>query len=366
MVNSNLNPDLVLIMPVNAPPHKSGENLIDTDHRVKMLEAAFKDFGNVKICDLELKRDGKSYTIDTLEDLTREYPNSNLFLICGGDMINTLHTWHRFEKILTLANIIAIPRHNEDVGEFEAAIKDIEKVGCKVIKLHNLPPNISSTKIRENIENRESIENLVPKAVNEYIAENNLYSKDIYVEFIEKNLSEKRVKHCKAVAKAALELAKKQNLGEKQKVKIYVAAILHDILKEKTYEELLLFAAKNGIMLDGSVKNEYKLLHAPLGAHLAKTKFNLDEETANAIKYHTTGRANATILDKILFIADFISDDRDFDPVDNLRKAAQIDLNYCLVKCLQFTIDDLKNRELSIHPDTIAAYNEAILKNKEN
>jgi len=359
MVNAELKPDLILIMPVNSPPHKSDDELTEAHHRVQMLKLAFADFDNVKIDEMELNRVGKSYTVDTLEDLAREYPGANLHLICGGDMINTLHTWHRFEKILTLATIIAIPRHNEDLSEFKSAINNIKNLSNKVAELYNLPPDISSTQIRSKLKNNEEIAELAPISVQKYISANNLYKDDIYLEFIKKNLGEKRVYHSKCVANAALKLAEKLNLSSNEMHKIYVAAILHDIFKEKTYEELLHYAEKNGIMLDSYVKNEYKLLHAPLGAHFVRKHFNADDDIVNAIKYHTTCRANATIIEQIIFIADFISDDRDFDGVEILRKSAKDDINLCLTDCLQFTIDDLKNRDKYIHPNTISALNAA-------
>ena len=99
-----------------------------------------------------------------------------------------------------------------------------------------------------------------------------------------------------------------------------------------------------------------------LGAAYVENELHIDDpEILNAIRYHTTGRAHMTLLEKVLFVADFTSSDRDYPGVEDIRKAARKSLLEAMLSGMTYTIQDLTERRLAIHPDTIAAYNEAVL-----
>lgn len=173
-------------------------------------------------------------------------------------------------------------------------------------------------------------------------------------------LSDKRYHHSICVAAAAKDLA--QRYGSDVE-KAETAGILHDIMKDIPQEKQLELMRDFGIELTRVERSAPKLWHAVLGAAYLKNKLKIeDTEILEAVRYHTTGRAGMTLLDKVLFIADFISADRNYDGVEELRKAASMSLEQAMIEGLAFTIADLAGMRKAIHPDTLQAYNEAALR----
>lgn len=180
-----------------------------------------------------------------------------------------------------------------------------------------------------------------------------------YQAVIKPFLSEKRYYHSICVSKAAKRLAEKYG-ADVQKAEI--AGILHDIMKDTPQNEQLKMMVRFDIILTDVERSAPKLWHAMLGAAYLKNKLQIeDTEILDAVRYHTTGRANMTLLDKVLFIADFISADRDYPGVDKLREAAGFSLEEAMIEGFTYTIKELADNCKPIHPDTIAAYNQAVL-----
>jgi predicted HD superfamily hydrolase involved in NAD metabolism len=183
-----------------------------------------------------------------------------------------------------------------------------------------------------------------------------------YKEVIKPFLNEKRFKHSVCVSKEAVRLAKKYGANQD---KAEIAGMLHDIMKDIPSDEQLKMLTRFGIVLTDVERSAQKLWHAMLGAAYLEQELHLtDYEILDAVRYHTTGRADMTLLDQVLFIADFISADRDYPGVEELRKAADINLQRALLEGFTFTIQDLAQTGKPIHPDTIAAYNQVVLKYK--
>lgn len=183
-----------------------------------------------------------------------------------------------------------------------------------------------------------------------------------YEEVIKPLLSEKRYYHSVCVSKSATDLAKRYGADAE---KAAVAGILHDIMKDVAPDEQLKMMTRYDIVLSDVERNAQKLWHAMLGAAYLENKLGItDREILDAVRYHTTGRANMTVLDKVLFIADFISPDRDYDGVENMRNAAEISLEQAIVEGMTFSMIDLARRYKAIHPDTVAAYNQVVIKYK--
>ncbi len=179
-----------------------------------------------------------------------------------------------------------------------------------------------------------------------------------YYELAKNRLSERRYIHCVNVAKVAVKLAMKY--GE-DTLKAETAGILHDITKELKTENQLQIIEAGGIILDDVSKNSPSLLHAITGMIYARDTLSIDDDDIlNAIRFHTTGRANMSLLEKIIFIADFISDERDYDDVDVMRAECEKSLEDGMIYGLGFVIPDLVARKKAIHPDAVAAYNELV------
>lgn len=180
-----------------------------------------------------------------------------------------------------------------------------------------------------------------------------------YYTLAKNTLSERRYTHSVNVATAAVRLAKKY--GE-DPLKAEISGILHDITKELNAQNQLQLLESGGIILDDVLKKSPQLFHAITGMVYCKDKLGIsDLDILNAIRYHTTARANMSLLEKILFVADFISDERDYPDVDVMRAECEKSLEDGMLYGLGFVIPDLVKKKRAIHPDAIAAYNQLAL-----
>lgn len=185
-----------------------------------------------------------------------------------------------------------------------------------------------------------------------------------YLEIIRERLSAERYHHSVCVSRAAVELAKQYGCDPE---KAECAGILHDVMKETGIEEQRAVIAKAGIQLCEVEQKTPKLLHAIAGAAYAEQMLAVsDRDILGAIRYHTTGRPGMSLLEKILYLADFISIERTYDGVEVMRAAAKHGLEPAIFTGLAFSIRDLSVRGGAIHPDTINAYNEMILSGATN
>ena len=137
--------------------------------------------------------------------------------------------------------------------------------------------------------------------------------------------------------------------------KARVAALLHDCTKRLDMEEQLALCRQYGIQLDALEQQALKLLHAKTGAAIARDVFGVDDEIYRAIWWHTTGHAGMTLLEKIMYLADYIEPSRDFPGVDKLRAVCYKDLDECLLMGLEMTIEEMTSMGNPVHHATIEA-----------
>lgn len=184
-----------------------------------------------------------------------------------------------------------------------------------------------------------------------------------FIEVILGRLGEKRFYHSMCVAKAARELAVKYGADPER---AYTAGILHDVMKEAPGEEQLQTIAAAGIILTDVERANKKLWHAVAGYAYCRDVLHVEDTgILDAIRYHTTGRADMTLLEKCVYIADFISEDRDYPGVEAIRACAQQGLKTVLFEGMKFTIEELAGKGQAIHPDTVSAYNQIIISDLE-
>lgn len=180
-----------------------------------------------------------------------------------------------------------------------------------------------------------------------------------YKELLKKRLIEKRYLHSLAVADEAVRLA---SMYGADKGKAYLAGLLHDITKNASDEEHLNIFSTFGIILTDIEKNATKLWHAMSGAAYIKYVLMIDdEEIIDAVRYHTTAKADLSLLSKVLYLADYTSADRDYDDVEVIRGLVNKSLDSAYLYALKYTITDLASRGKALHPDTVAAYNQTVL-----
>jgi nicotinate-nucleotide adenylyltransferase len=360
--------DKLLLIPDRLPPHKAmPEGSPTPEQRLEMtcLAAASLNLGTrVEVLDTELRREGKSYTSDTLAQLKALYPKDQLWLLMGTDMFLSFHTWHEPEKILSLAGIAAFGRSGEDVevqfaAQREALYKAYPQAQIFTLSIPGVI-DVSSTELREKLAMGEG-GSLLDPAVYGYILRENLYSTDTDLKHLPIQqlrpvalgyLKHKRVPHVLGTEQEAVRLAIHYgaDVGKAQ-----VAALLHDCTKKLEMEEQLALCAQYHIQLDELEQQALKLLHAKTGAAIARDVFGVDDEIYSAIWYHTTGHANMTKLEKIIYLADYIEPSRDFPGVDELRKVCYEDLDKGLLLGLEMTIEEMTGMGNPVHRATIEA-----------
>ncbi len=168
--------DYLFIIPTYLPPHKQISRSDDPLYRLKMCELAFEGVDGVVVSDLEIRRGGKSYTYDTLKELTRE--NTRLFLLCGTDMVLTFDQWYRFEDILKMCYPVYVRRENDTLLGNRVVAKITEyyqKYGVMFRKIVTDPIPLSSTEIRRAVKEGKDISAMVPKGVADFVRDNGLY-----------------------------------------------------------------------------------------------------------------------------------------------------------------------------------------------
>ncbi|MGM9608371.1 MAG: nicotinate (nicotinamide) nucleotide adenylyltransferase [Oscillospiraceae bacterium] len=355
--------DKLIFMPAKQPPHKPLSAVSAApEQRVAMTKLMADGLllpGVTEVSALELERPGKSYTSDTLRELKKRFPEDELWLLMGTDMFLTLPEWHESGQIMALAGIAAFARAEADKGEkLEAQGRYLRDTCGARVRIIQLPEihEISSTQVRR----RATGEGLWPPVWG-YILRQGLYgvSSDL------KGLSDadlravsysmiraKRIAHVQGTEEEAVRLARRWGADEEHARR---AAILHDCTKYLELDEQLALCARYGVELDDMERGAVKLLHSKTGAALARYVFGEPEEVWQAICWHTTGKADMTLLEKILYIADYMEPTRDFEGVEKLRELAYADLDAAVLLGTEMSVEEMQQRGNPIHPNTLAA-----------
>ncbi len=364
-----LNLDKVLLMPTFVPPHKLKPHMAPAAHRLRMCELAAQPYPVLEVSDLEISRGGASFTADTLETLQGQYPEAQWYLITGADMFLTLATWWRFEDIAAIAVLCAAPRGDKTLAQLQAYAAVLEQDGARCA-VEDIPVmDVSSTEIRRRVRTGEPLGTLVPPAVAAYIARYGLYThaeemesstlEEQFLEILSKRLGKKRLAHSLAVAEEAQRLALRYGADA---AKARTAGLLHDILKDTDGETQLQMLRDFGILLDTVEQHAPKLWHARAGAAFLEQVLGItDRDILQAVRYHTTARAGMSLLEKVLYLADFTSADRDYPDVDVMRRLVDVSIEEAMDYALTYSIRELLEKQQAIHPDTLAAYNELVL-----
>ncbi len=338
----------LIVIPSCIPPHKLACELASGEQRLEMCRLAF-DGMNCEISDIELKRSGKSYTVETLRELKKQFPDDELFFIVGSDMLESFQRWYCWEEILSLAVICAASRENGFEPDWNGYTAEQRNRFVFVVAD---PLEVSSTELRKGEKT-----DLLDPAVAEYIEANGLYSDGLseYRKLLKEKLDKYRLNHSECVSECAADLAEKYGADV---YKARVAGLLHDVMKNApANEHLLLLNNISEVEL-----NNPKVWHQISGeAFLRKNGIITDEEILGAVRWHTTGRAGMTLLEKVVYVADFISADRKYEDVDVVRKLADSSLEQAILYTTRYTIKKLAASDMLIHPATVECYNDMLL-----
>ena len=358
--------DKLLLIPSAIPPHKFlPEDSAGTEHRLAMTKIMADGVGELaEVLELEILREGPSYTVDTVRALRKDYPDAEFFLLMGTDMFFAFEQWYEageLAKEVTLA-----PFAREESGSHELFAVQCEQLkaqlGAKisVLPLPKIYP-ISSTQVRRLLKGSKTREPggaLLWTPIYGYILRNRLYGCDTDLTKLSEDqlravaysmVQAKRVPHIQGTEEAAVLLAQRWNVDPKRARR---AAILHDCTKHLDLEAQRALCTQYQIDCNELERGSAKLLHARTGAAVARHVFGADDEIVQAIDSHTTGAPGMTTFDKVLYLADYIEPNRGFPGVEELRRLSYEDLDAAMCRGLETTIAELEAKNATVHENT--------------
>ena len=353
----SLRPDRLLVIPAATPPHKPlPEGSPDAAERLELTRIAFGGLPEAEVSDLELRREGRSYTSDTVGELMGLYPGAELIMIMGTDMLLSFEEWHEWRFILDNASLAVLPRNIGDIHAIEAEAERMrEAYGARIYVLDVAPMPMSSSEVRELLVSRRGADELDGGVYARIIRRRDYGAKpqlDWLRERAYKFLKPSRVPHVAGCEHEAVKLAERwgEDPGDAAE-----AGILHDITKKLTMPEQLKLAEKYGIVFDALELLNIKLTHAITGAALSRDLFGVTDRVYDAIRWHTTGRPDMTLLEKIIYLADYIEPTRDFDGVEPLRALAYEDIDAAMALGLEMSLEELRAGGIEPHGDSVRA-----------
>lgn len=367
--------DEIWFMPSKNPPHKNKKDIVSEEHRTRMIQSAIETIPHFMFSDLELKRDGTTYTCETMKALHKEYPQTEFYFIMGGDSLIHFGEWYHPEKILKYCTVLAAARGSLSEKKLKKLCrKQGEAFHGRILPVSMERVFISSQDIRDKVYNRQSVLGLCPESVDLYMRMHGLYGSEqkkweiknidsFLLRCLSSTLRPRRYLHTLRVAETAAALAFCHcQYHERDVYRAELAGMLHDCAKYYTGEEMILLCDEYGIPLSDTERRNTALIHGKLGAYLARERYGVrDDEICSAISYHTTGRPEMTMLEKILYIADYIEPGRKMDchphPLEEIRRASFDDLDRGLQMVLSNTVEYLQgSEEKEIDERTLRTY----------
>ena len=353
--------DRLLLIPTGVSPHKAMSAGATSADRLEMLRLSAANMEKAQVSDIEIRRQGSSYTVDTLRAIREENPGAELVLLMGTDMFVSFLSWREPEAIMALATLAVFCRGERGERErIEAQKADLEAMGAKIRLVENPVNAISSTDLRRMLVFGCADPFLMP-GVGEYIREKGLYGLDrnrrnLPMEELEEAvialMNPNRVAHVLGCRDTAVELARVYGENEVDAAR---AGLLHDITKAIDGPLQLTLCDEYGIVLDTFSRSFPKTLHALTGSLVAERIFGENENVVSAICHHTTGRANMTLLEKIIYIADYVEPNRDFPGVEEMRAMAYTDLDRAVLMGLQSAVAHVRRQGQGLAPATLEA-----------
>ena len=345
--------DTLLMIPAGIPPHKAlADGSPDGQMRMALLESAVRDIPGITADDLELRREGRSYTFDTLAELRRKYPRDTLILLMGTDMFLSFRQWYRWDEILRSTPLAVLHRSADSPAQNDALAalaEEFRAMGAEVTVLDNSFVDVSSTEVRRMLFFGAG-EGLVPERTLRLIRENGLYGVGAdrrnlpFAALRELSLAQhdpKRVPHVLGCCETAVRLAQRwgENCADAAR-----AGILHDVTKALSFTDQLLLCKKYAIMSENRENTAREIFHGKTAAAVARELFGENENVCRAIEWHTTGRAGMSRLEKILYLADYIEPNRAMPGLEHLRALAYSDLDAAMVCGLDMTLSYLREK----------------------
>ncbi len=344
--------DRVLLIPDRLPPHKTmPANSAGWAQRMAMLRLAAG--GTLQVPELGLSADSPSYTWLTVEKVRRLYPQAQLFLLLGPDVFPRVPNWKGADRFLPEVTLTLLSRGRPA----PEALENLEAQGCRVAVVRAPTVDISSTQLRRLLAFGCGWE-FLPEGVGDYIRANGLYDttanwKKLPQRELEKVvtglLHPNRVAHVLGCRDTAVALARRWGVDETDAAR---AGLLHDVTKALDGPLQLTLCAAYGKILSDFSRKYPKTLHALTGSMVAERIFGENKPVVAAICHHTTGKADMSTLEKIIYVADYMEPNRTMPGVDRLRQLAYTDLTAALKLGLEMTLQHLNRLGDEVSPES--------------
>lgn len=344
--------DRVLVLPSGQPPYKRCH--AGRQARLDMVKLACDGEKGLVPCDIEIKRDGESYTVDTLKALRRLYPEDEFTYIIGADALNSLPKWRGLDEIAQMTSFAVLSRPGWDRQSAEAQAA-LPGVNVTFTDIEGLP--ISSGMARTRVAAGEDVSELVGKDVAEYIRSHGLYLCDYtepeILEKLKKALTVHRYYHTLGVADTAERLSERFGVDSHR---ARLAGLLHDCAKSMPYGEMRRIVSENVSDTDEQELDSEPVLHAPAGMVVARRDYGVrDRAILQAIRRHTLGGEDMTAMDALIYVSDFIEPGRrPFPGLEDVRALAEVDIFAAMRACARLTTDYVTSRGQRSHPKTMA------------
>lgn len=351
--------DKLLLIPDRVAPHKEiPDDSPSPWQRLEMLRIAADQEPALAVSDIELNRDGPSYTYETVAQLRQHYPQAELVVLMGSDMFLSFPTWRCTDRILAEASLaVAYRGDRQECQAVEQMQRQLQAQGAQVYLLENQVTQISSTQLRRMLAFGCADSFLCP-GVLDYIRQNRLYDTgadwkqlpmDQLEQVVKRLLKPSRVAHVLGCRDTAAALARHWGADPVDAAR---AGLLHDITKALDGPLQLTLCQAYGKIVDDFSRKYPKALHACTGSLVAQRIFGEKDAVVQAIACHTTGKADMNLLETILYVADYMEPNRDFPGVEQLRQAAFQDIRQALKLGLEMTLEHLNEQGSEVSPQS--------------
>ena len=353
--------DRLLFLPASRVPGKAEPmDAPNPRQRLQMLQLALDGCAEPRFASSSLELDSAKplYTYQSLREIRKQYPDAELFLILGSDQLQKFPDWKCAGEIMQNVTLAVLSRGGKrEQDRLLAQKQELESQGGRVILLANPVTDISSTQLRRMLVFGCGSA-FLPEGVEDYIRDNGLYGTsrdyrslpmDTLEQVVIRLLNPNRVAHVLGCRDTAVKMAGRWGADETDAAR---AGILHDITKALDGPLQLTLCAEYGTILDDFSKRYPKTLHALTGSLVAERIFGESSAVVEAIRHHTTGKANMSTLEKIIYVADYMEPNRDFPGVDKLRLLAFTDLDAALQYGLEMTLEHLKRQGDEVSPES--------------
>lgn len=347
-----LQPDRCIVIPAGLPPHKELSPGSPTGaERLALCRLAFGGLPHVECSDTELRREGKSYTVDTLREISAAAAGAELYFLIGTDMLESIENWYSFREILSMCTLLALARGPGEQERLEEAARYLRRTyGAGILLIRKEPLPMASTDLRRVLPLRGGRESL-SEGVYAEIVRRRYYNARPDLDWLRERayamLKPTRVPHVQGCEQEAVRLAERwgEDPGDAAE-----AAILHDCTKKLSPAEQLELCHALDVPLDPIERAQPKLLHARTGAYLARERFGVSDAVFQAIQWHTTGRPGMTALEEIIYLADFTEPTRSFPGLEKVRELTYKDLDEAMIQALLLSMDEVSSHGTAPHP----------------